>query len=139
MRVYEANKSIGVSGALLLALSLIGYALYELMFYRAGFPTTDFAVVVAGPIRCRTLAQLGYTLSIALLMTTTQPFCNARSALRAAWSTSRAQAPLSSFVSGHIGLRILATAEATFAANPDEAIVTILLRTVTIALFEAAG
>ncbi|MEZ4736321.1 MAG: hypothetical protein R3E79_55250 [Caldilineaceae bacterium] len=41
--------------------------------------------------------------------------------------------------SGHIGLRILATAEATFATNPDEAIATILLRTVTIALFEAAG
>lgn len=41
--------------------------------------------------------------------------------------------------SGHIGLRILATAEETFATNPDEAIATILLRTVTIALFEAAG
>jgi hypothetical protein len=41
--------------------------------------------------------------------------------------------------SGHIGLRILATAEETFAANPEEAIATILLRTVTIALFEAAG
>jgi hypothetical protein len=33
----------------------------------------------------------------------------------------------------------LAVAEATYATNSDEAIATILLRTVTIALFEAAG
>lgn len=43
----------GVYGAILLALCLIGYALYELILYpSAGFPTTDFAVIVAGRIRC---------------------------------------------------------------------------------------
>jgi hypothetical protein len=40
--------------------------------------------------------------------------------------------------SGRLGLRILDVAAATFNVRPEEAVATILLRTVTIALFEAA-
>ncbi|MEZ4622296.1 MAG: DUF4386 family protein [Caldilineaceae bacterium] len=139
----KRTNRLGASGALLLALSLIGYALYELMFYpRAGFPTTDFAVIVAGAdtLRIGHWLKLGYALSIALLMTTTQPRLRHASATLAQLGLLAGTSAIVLFLaSGHIGLRILATAEATFAANPDEAIATILLRTVTIALFEAAG
>lgn len=139
----KRTNRLGVSGALLLALSLIGYARYELMFYpRAGFPTTDFAVIVAGAdtLRIGHWLKLGYALSIALLMTTTQPRLRHASATLAQLGLLAGTSAIVLFLaSGHIGLRILATAEATFAANPDEAIATILLRTVTIALFEAAG
>lgn len=134
---------LGVYGALLLALCLIGYALYELIFYpKAGFPTTDFAVIVAGAatLRIGHWLKFGYALSIALLLTDIQPRLQRVSQTLAQLGLlAGASAIIFFLASGHIGLRILATAEATFATNPDEAIATILLRTVTLALFEAAG
>jgi hypothetical protein len=136
-------NQLGVYGALLLALCLIGYAIYELLLYpSAGFPTTDFAVIVAGAdtLRVGHWLKFGYALSIALLMTNIQPrLQRASSALAQLGWLAGASALILLLASGHIGLRILATAEATFATNPDETIATILLRTVTIALFEAAG
>lgn len=134
---------LGIGGAILLAVCLIGYALYELIFYpNAGFPTTDFAVIVAGAdtLRIGHWLKFGYALSMALLMTTIQPrLQRASAALAQLGLLAGASAIILFLASGHIGLRILATAEATFATNPDEAIATILLRTVTLALFDAAG
>lgn len=139
----QSTKQLGVWGALLLAACLIGYALYELILYpNAGFPTTDFAVIVAGAdtLRIGHWLKFGYALSIALLMTDIQPRLQQGSPTLAQLGLlAGASAIILFLASGHIGLRILATAEETFATNPDEAIATILLRTVTIALFEAAG
>jgi hypothetical protein len=136
-------NQLGVYGALLLAVCLIGYASYELLLYpNAGFPTTDFAVIVAGAdtLRVGHWLKFGYAFSIALLMTSVQPRLQRVSATLAQLSSlAGASAIILFLASGHIGLRILATAEETFATNPDEAIATILLRSVTIALFEAAG
>ncbi|MEZ4736318.1 MAG: hypothetical protein R3E79_55235 [Caldilineaceae bacterium] len=133
----------GIYGALLLAACLIGYAIYEMILYpNAGFPTTDFGVIVAGAdtLRIGHWLKSGYALSIALLMTSIQPRLQRVSPTLAQLGLlAGASAIILFLASGHIGLRILATAEATFATNPDEAIATILLRTVTIALFEAAG
>lgn len=139
----KQSNQIGVYGALLLALCLIGYALYELILYpKAGFPTTDFAVVVAGAdtLRVGHWLKFGYAFSIALLLTNLQPCLQRSSAILAHLALLAGTSAIVLFLaSGHIGLRILATAEATFATNPEEAIATILLRTVTIGLFEAAG
>jgi hypothetical protein len=136
----KPSTQLGVYGALLLALCLIGYALYELLFYpNAGFPTTDFAVIVAGAntLRIGHWLKFGYMLSIALLMTSMQPRLQRASPTLAQLGLLAGSSAIVLFLaSGHIGLRILATAEATFATNPAEAIATILLRTVTIALFE---
>lgn len=137
------ENHLGIYGALLLALCLIGYASYELILYpQAGFPTTDFAVIVAGAdvLRVGHWLKFGYALSIALLMTSVQPRLRRVSATLAQLGLLAGASAIALFLaSGHIGLRILATAEETFATRPDEAIATILLRTVTIALFEAAG
>lgn len=137
------ENHLGIYGALLLALCLIGYASYELILYpQAGFPTTDFAVIVAGAdvLRVGHWLKFGYALSIALLMTSVQPRLRRVSATLAQLGLLAGASAIVLFLaSGHIGLRILATAEETFATRPDEAIATILLRTVTIALFEAAG
>ena len=137
-----ANQ-LGVYGALLLAACLIGYAIYELILYpKAGFPTTDFAVIVAGvaTLRVGHWLKFGYALSIALLMTSVQPRLRRVSATLAQLGLLAGASAIVLFLaSGHIGLRILATAEETFATRPDEAIATILLRIVTLALFEAAG
>jgi len=136
-------NQLSIGGALLLAACLIGYAFYELLFYpNAGFPTTDFAVIVAGAntLRIGHWLKFGYAVSIALLMTDLQPRLQRRSAALAQLTLLAGSSAIVLFLaSGHIGLRILATAEATFVTNPGEAIATILLRTVTIALFEAAG
>jgi len=139
----QQSNQLGMYGALLLALCLIGYAIYELILYPgAGFPTTDFAVIVAGAdtLRVGHWLKFGYAFSIALLMTNIQPrLQHALPALAQLGLLAGASALILFLASGHIGLRILATAEATFATNPDEAITTILLRTVTLALFDAAG
>lgn len=136
-------SQLGVYGALLLAVSLTGYAIYELILYpNAGFPTTDFAVIVAGAdtLRIGHWLKLGYALSIALLMTSLQPRLQRASVTLAQLGLVVGTSAIVLFLaSSHIGLRILATAEATFATAPDEAIATILLRTVTLALFDAAG
>ncbi|MEZ4662701.1 MAG: hypothetical protein R2911_34570 [Caldilineaceae bacterium] len=133
----------GVAGAALLATVLIGYAIYELILYpQAGLPTPEFAVIIgaADTLRVGHWLKFGYAAGIALLMTTIQPRLQAAStALAQLGLLAGASAIVLFLASGHIGLRILATAEATFVTNPDEAIATILLRTVTVALFEAAG
>lgn len=139
----KTANQLGIYGALLLALCLIGYAIYELILYpNAGFPTTDYALIVAraGTLRVGHWLKFGYALSITLLMANIQPRLQRTSPTLAQLGLLAGAGAIILFLaSGHIGLRILATAEETFVTNPDEAIATILLRTMTIALFEAAG
>ncbi len=129
-------------GALLLAASLCGYAFYELVLYpRAGLPTSDFAVIVAAAntLRVGHWLKFGYALSLAMLAVGLYSRMDAQSpALARLASLAGASAVVLFLASGHLGLRILAVAQATFAGNPAEATATIMLRTVTIALLEAA-
>lgn len=129
-------------GAPLLAASLAGYAFYELVLYPgAGLPTTDYAVIVAAAntLRVGHWLKFGYALSLAMITVGLFPRIDARSpALARLAALAGACAVVLFLASGQLGLRILAVAQATFAANPAEAIATILLRSVTIALLEAA-
>jgi hypothetical protein len=137
----QFNQVAGL-GALLLAVCLSGYALYELVLYpSAGFPTSDFAVIVAGAntLRVGHWLKFGYTLSVAMLVIGLYPRMRDTAPVLARLAVVAGTSAVILFLaSGSLGLRILAIAEATFATNPNEAITTILLRTVTIALLEAA-
>jgi hypothetical protein len=137
----QYNQIAGL-GALLLAACLSGYALYELVLYPgAGFPTTDFAVIVAGAntLRVGHWLKFGYAPSLALLVVGWYPRMADTAPVLARLAVLAGTSAVVLFLaSGHLGLQILAIAEATYATNPSEAITTILLRTVTIALLEAA-
>jgi hypothetical protein len=137
----QYNQLAGL-GALLLAVCLSGYALYELVLYpSAGFPTGDFAVIVAGAntLRVGHWLKFGYALSVAMLVTGLYPRMHDTAPVLARLAVLAGGSAVVLFLaSGQLGLRILAIAEATYATNPNEAITTILLRTVTIALLEAA-
>lgn len=146
MCVWKAHmkqyNQIAGAGALLLAGCLGGYAFYELVLYPgAGFPTSDYAVIVAGAstLRVGHWLKFGYALSLAMLVIGLFPrMRDATPVLARLAALSGASSVVLFLASGQLGLHILAVAEATYATNPGEAITTILLRTVTIALFEAA-
>lgn len=129
-------------GALLLAASLLGYALYELVLYpAAGFPTNDYAIIIAGAntLRVGHWLKFGYALSLAMLVVGLYPQIDEHTPTLARLAAlAGAVAVVLFLASGHLGLRILAVAQATYTSRPDEATTTILLRTVTIALLEAA-
>jgi Domain of unknown function (DUF4386) len=137
----QYNQLAGL-GALLLAVCLSGYALYELVLYPgAGFPTSDFAVIVTGAntLRVGHWLKFGYTLSLAMLVIGLYPRMRDTAPVLARLAALAGSSAVMLFLaSGQLGLRILAIAEETYTTNPSEAITTILLRTVTIALLEAA-
>jgi hypothetical protein len=137
----EYDRLAGV-GAALLAVCLSGYALYELVLYPgAGFPTSDFEVIVAGAntLRVGHWLKFGYALSLAMLAVGLYSRVRDAAPLLARLALLAGTSAVVLFLaSGQLGLRILAVAEATYATNPSEAITTILMRTVTIALLEAA-
>jgi hypothetical protein len=139
MRNFDKTASIG---ALIMALALIGYAFYDLVLYPSGgFPTDDFAVVVAGAdiLRVGHWLKFGYAIGIALLTVGLHARIREGTPVLAQLAMLAGSAAAALFIaSGMIGLRILAVAEQTFAANRAEAETTILLRTVTIAVFDAA-
>jgi hypothetical protein len=130
-----------VSGAIILGLALIGFVTYEAVLYpAAGFPTQDFGVIVAGAntLRIGHLLKFGYAIGLALLLVGLYPRAQRASPLMAQLAAISSIAAVTSFIaSAMLGLRILQVAEETFLTNPPEAIATILLRSVTIALFEA--
>jgi hypothetical protein len=134
---------LGAGGAVLLTLCLVGYLIYELVLYpAAGFPTFDFAVIVAGAdtLRVGHILKFGYAFSLAMLMSSLQiRLREAAPVLALPAQLAGTGAIILFLASGWLGLRILAVAEATFTTHPDEASATIFLRTVTISLFEAAG
>lgn len=135
-------NQLAATGAAILSLALIGYAIYELILYpAAGFPTEDFSVVVRGvdTLRVGHWLKFGYAIGIAMIVAGLQPSLRERAPVWAGLAAIAGAASVTLFVaSGHLGLGILREAQATFATKPDEAITTILSRTVTISLFEAA-
>jgi hypothetical protein len=138
--MHDMNRA-GIAGAILLALSLIGYVIYQAVLYpAAGFPTEDFGVVVAGAntLRVGHLLKFGYAIGIALLLVGLYTRAQSASPLLAQLAAISAIAAATIYISsGMLGLRILEVAEQTFTAKQSEAITTILLRSVTVALFEA--
>ena len=63
------SQRAGMLGALLLALTLAGYALYELILRpRAGFPSDDMAVILGGidTLRVGHWLKFGYAAGLAL-------------------------------------------------------------------------
>lgn len=139
MSPFDRAASIG---ALLLAIALIGYAIFEFILYpAAGFPTQDYGVIVAGVniLRIGHVLKLGYAMASALLMVGFYERLREKSLLLAQLAAVAGVAAVTMFLaSSLLGLRILDVAQDTFATNRPEAETTILLRTVTIALFEAA-
>ena len=138
----QSFNRAGFMGALILGLSLIGYAVYELVLYpNAGLPTRDFAVILAAAntLRVGHVLKFGYASGFALLTIFFFSHARDRSPVVAQLAViAGAGASVLFAASGLIGLNILSVAEQTFAAYRAEAETTILLRTVTIAVFEAA-
>lgn len=137
-----AYNRAGFYGALMLGVTLIGYAVYQLVLYpNAGLPTKDFAVIVAAAnaLRLGHLLKLGYALGLALLTIFFFARLKDRSPIGAQLAAiAGIGASVLHVASGLIGLNILLVAEQTFATYRAEAETTILLRTVTVAVFEAA-
>lgn len=135
-------NQLAAVGAALLSLALVGYAIYELVLYpAAGFPTEDFSVIVRGvdTLRVGHWLKFGYAIGIAMVVTGLQPRLRERAPVWAGLAAIAGAVAVALFIaSGHLGLGILSVAQDTFATKPDEAITTILMRTVTISLFEAA-
>ncbi len=139
--MHNLNRTASLGG-LILGVVLLGYVIYELVLYpAAGFPTADFAVIVAGAntLRVGHLLKFGYAAGVALMLVGL--FARAREvspSLAQLAAVSAAGAATLYVASAMLGLRILEEAEFLFASKPSEAITTILMRAVTISLFEAA-
>jgi hypothetical protein len=131
-----------VAGAFVLALSLVGYTIYQLALYPSGgFPTSDFAVIVRGAstLRVGHWLKFGYAISLALLTVGMYARISDGAPVLAQLASIAGIAAVALYTaSGMIGLHILDVAEQTFATNRAEAETTILMRTVTIAVFDAA-
>jgi len=139
MRALNRTASLG---AVILGLSLIGNLVYQIVLYPAsGFPTEDFGVVVAGAntLRVGHLLKFGYASGLALILVGFYSRAQASSPILAQLAAISGTAAATLFLgSGMLGLRILQVAEETYSTKPTEAITTILLRSVTVSLFEAA-
>jgi hypothetical protein len=130
-------------GALLLALSLIGYAIYELVLLPAsGFPSDDMRVIMgsADTLRVGHWLKFGYGLAIALVVAAMTLQLREASPTPTQLALMAGIAAVALYiVSGMLGLRILDIAQNYTAANNlADARSTILIRIVTQAL-QAAG
>ncbi len=135
----EWNRGASIGGVVL-ALSLIGVMFYELVLYPgAGFPTNDYAVIVAGAntLRIGHILKFGYAIGLVLLFVGMASRVQSSPTLAHLANITAIGAATLFVASGMLGLRILQVAQDTFTTNPPEAVTTILLRSVTIALFEA--
>lgn len=125
----------GMLGALLLALTLAGYAVYELILRpRAGFPSDDMAVILGGidTLRVGHWLKFGYAAGLALVSV------GLRSRFLSHSPTSMDLALLAGtgavallVASGVLGLRLLEEADLFYPANLADARSTILIRVVT--------
>lgn len=132
-------------GALTLALSLIGYAIYELLLMPAsGFPSDDMRVIIGGAntLRVGHWLKFGYGLGIALVvagMTVQLREASPALAQLAQLALMAGIAAVTLYItSGILGLRILDVAQGYYPANQTDARSTILIRIVTQSL-QAAG
>jgi hypothetical protein len=141
MAVRNFNRTASI-GALLMSLALVGYALYELVLYPSGgFPTQDFAVIVRGAsiLRVGHWLKFGYAIGLALLVVGMHARLRDGAPVLAQLAALTGTGAVALFLaSAMIGLQILGVAESTFSTNRVEAETTILMRTVTIAVFAAA-
>ena len=139
MRQFDQAGSLG---ALLLGSALLGYAIYEeVLWPNAGFPTNEIEVILAGASTLRIGHWLKFVDAIALALLVVAMHARLRQAtpvLAQLAAIGGASAATLFLASGMLGLRILAVAELTYPVNPAEAVTTIFLRTVTVALFDAA-
>jgi hypothetical protein len=129
-------------GALLLALSLIGYAIYELVLLpTAGFPSDDTRVILAGAdtLRVGHWLKFGYGLAIAIVVAGMTLRLRDASPALAQLALMAGIAAVTLYVaSGVLGLRILDIAQQYYPSNPTDARSTILMRVVTQSL-QGAG
>jgi hypothetical protein len=141
MTVHNFNRTASI-GALLMSLSLVGYALYQLVLYPyGGFPTQDFAVIVRGAsiLRVGHWLKFGYAFGLALLVVGLHARLKDSAPVLAQLAGVAGIGAVALFLaSAMIGLQILGVAESTFSTNRVEAEATILMRTVTIGVFAAA-
>jgi hypothetical protein len=135
-------------GAHVLAAAVIGYAVYDLFLYpAAGFPTNDYAEIVAGAntLRLGHLLKFAYAGGLALVMVglrrrsiDREVDSGVAGVLGQLGAIAGAGAVALFVASGMLGLNILNVAVATFDGDHSQAITTILLRTVTTSLFDGA-
>lgn len=131
----------GSLGALLLALTLAGYAIYELVLRpQAGFPSDDMVVILGGidTLRVGHWLKFGYAAGVALLTV------GLRDRLHDQSPTSMDLAMLAGtgsvallVASGVLGLRLLEEADLFYPNNLIDARSTILIRVVTQSLQQA--
>ena len=131
----------GMLGALLLAITLVGYAVYELILRpRAGFPSDDMAVILGGidTLRAGHWLKFGYAGGVALLtvglrgrLHDSSPTLMDLAVLAGAGSVALLVA------SGVLGLRLLQEADLFYLTNLVDARSTILIRVVTQSLQQA--
>jgi hypothetical protein len=131
----------GMIGALLLAATLIGYAIYELVLRpRAGFPSDDMAVILGGidTLRVGHWLKFGYAAGVALLTVGLRGRLRAPSPTTLDLATLAGAASVGLLVaSGVLGLRLLQEAALFYPANLADARATILIRVVTQSLQQA--
>jgi hypothetical protein len=130
-------------GALLLALSLVGYAIYELILLpAAGFPSDDMRIIIGGAdtLRIGHWLKFGYGLAIALVVVGMTMHLREASPALTQLALMAGIASVALYIaSGMLGLRILDYAQNFYAANNlADARSTILIRSVTQSL-QAAG
>lgn len=135
------SQRAGMLGALLLALTLAGYALYELILRpRAGFPSDDMAVILGGidTLRVGHWLKFGYAAGLALVSVGLRSRFHAHSptSMDLAMEAGTGAVALLT-ASGVLGLRLLEEADLFYPANLADARATILIRVVTISLQQA--
>lgn len=140
--MMKDNHALVRFGALSLALALIGYALYELVLLpRAGFPSDDMRVILAGAdtLRVGHWLKFVYGSAIAIVMAGLTVRLYTFSATVALLALVAGSASVLFYIaSGMLGLRILDVAQGYSPANMIDARTTILIRVVTQSL-QSAG
>jgi hypothetical protein len=129
-------------GGTLLALSMLGYIVYQTILRpAAGFPSDDMGVIVGGINTLRFGHGLKFTeaIAVALIAAGLQVRLSPASPLLAQLIFLQGTGTSALLmVSGILGFRILGEAELFLPTNPTDARSLILIRTVTIALFDGA-
>lgn len=129
-----ASLRAGMLGALLLALTLAGYAVYELILRpRAGFPSDDMAVILGGidTLRVGHWLKFGYAAGLALVSVGLRSRFHAHSPTLMDLALLAGTGAVALLVaSGVLGLRLLEEADQFYPANLADARSTILIRVV---------
>jgi hypothetical protein len=135
------NNTLTRLGALLLTMSLIGYAIYELGLLPAGFPSDDIRVIIGGAdiLRVGHWLKFGYGLAIAIVVAGMTLRVRESSPMLTQLALMAGIASVTLYVaSGVLGLRILDVAQGYYPAHLADTRSTILIRVVTQSL-QSAG